>query len=113
MKSGAIGMPVLYNGCADEIVASEEHFQIHNYTEKTEIGEKILLIPVHLMGKIKVILWDVDGTLLNFLAAEKAEKGGNNAGIVTCWYNPERKENDMQLQIDYEITDLGQVLDII
>ena len=40
-------------------------------------------------------------------------KGGNNAGIVTCWFNPENKPNDMNLNIDYEITDLAQVLDIL
>ena len=40
-------------------------------------------------------------------------QGGNNAGIVTCWFNPLGKENDLGLQIDYEIKDLGQVLDIV
>ena len=28
------GMPVPYKGKAGEIVASEEHFQMHNYSEK-------------------------------------------------------------------------------
>ena len=40
-------------------------------------------------------------------------QGGNNAGIVTCWFNPSGKDNDLGLQIDYEISDLGQVLDIV
>lgn len=40
-------------------------------------------------------------------------QGGNNAGIVTCWFNPLRKVNDLGLHIDYEISDLGQVLDIV
>lgn len=40
-------------------------------------------------------------------------QGGVNAGIITCWYNPEKKENDLQLKIDYEISDLGQVMDIV
>ena len=40
-------------------------------------------------------------------------QGGNNVGIVTCWFNPLEKENDLGLHIDYEISDLGQVLDIV
>lgn len=40
-------------------------------------------------------------------------QGGNNAGIVTCWFNPLGKENDLGLHVDYEISDLGQVLDIV
>lgn len=40
-------------------------------------------------------------------------KGGNNASLICCWYNPQRKENKLNLKIDYEISDLKQVLDII
>ena len=40
-------------------------------------------------------------------------QGGNNAGIVTCWFNPLGKADELGLRIDYEITDLSQVLDII
>ena len=39
-------------------------------------------------------------------------QGGNNAGIVTCWFNPSKKKEDTELRIDYEISDLGQVPDI-
>lgn len=40
-------------------------------------------------------------------------QGGINAGIATCWYNPEHKKNDKMLNIDYEISNLSQVLDLI
>ena len=40
-------------------------------------------------------------------------RGGNNAGIQTCWYNPEKKENDAGVTIDYEIEDLIQVLELL
>lgn len=39
--------------------------------------------------------------------------GGNNAGIATCWYNPERKEAPEGYRIDRMITDLHEVLTII
>lgn len=40
-------------------------------------------------------------------------QGGINAEIVTCWYNPERKENDKGLKIDYEIHNLNQIFELI
>lgn len=40
-------------------------------------------------------------------------QGGVNAGILTCWYNPNELENDTNLVLDYEIRDLNEVLDII
>jgi HAD superfamily hydrolase (TIGR01549 family) len=40
-------------------------------------------------------------------------KGGNNAGILCCWYNPLNLENKTDLKIDYEIKDLNEILDII
>ena len=40
-------------------------------------------------------------------------QGGNNAGIITCWYNPERKSYRGDLRIDYEITDLHEIYGII
>ena len=39
--------------------------------------------------------------------------GGVNAGIKTCWFNPEYKENDKGLKIDYEIHNLSEILDIL
>ena len=40
-------------------------------------------------------------------------RGGNNAGILTCWYNPSGKEAPESLRIDYEIGDLHQVFDLL
>ena len=39
-------------------------------------------------------------------------KGGNNAGIKTCWFNPNRSPAPADLQIDYDIQELGEVLKI-
>lgn len=58
------GMPALYKGSAKEIVASEEHFQIHGYSEASEVGEKMLLIPAHCCSTVnlydKIYLVDED-----------------------------------------------------
>lgn len=40
-------------------------------------------------------------------------RGGNNAGFLCCWYNPDGKVNNEDVKIDYEITDLSQVIEII
>lgn len=40
-------------------------------------------------------------------------KGGNNAGILCCWYNPLNLTNKDNLKIDYEIKDINEILDII
>ena len=40
-------------------------------------------------------------------------RGGNNAGYLCCWYNPDGKINNTDIKIDYEITDLKQVIEII
>ena len=38
---------------------------------------------------------------------------GINAGIKTCWYNPKNKNNSLHLKLDYQITSLQQVIDIV
>ena len=40
-------------------------------------------------------------------------RGGNNAGILCCWYNPLGLENKDGCKIDYEIKDIAEVIDII
>jgi len=40
-------------------------------------------------------------------------RGANNAGLPCCWYNPKGKARPVDLQINYEITDLRQLLDIL
>lgn len=40
-------------------------------------------------------------------------QGGNNAGIRCCWYNPKGLKNETSVRVDYEITNLWQVKDIL
>ena len=40
-------------------------------------------------------------------------QGGNNSGIVTCWYNPLGDKAPDKYRIDYEISDLHQIYEII
>lgn len=40
-------------------------------------------------------------------------QGGNNFGIVCCWYNPLKHEKNNGIYVDYEIQNLNQVEKII
>lgn len=40
-------------------------------------------------------------------------RGGNNAGIVTCWYNPQGDKAADKYRIDYEISDLHQIYEFL
>lgn len=39
--------------------------------------------------------------------------GGNNAGIKTCWFNPNHQINTLGVKVDYEISKLDELLKII
>ena len=40
-------------------------------------------------------------------------KGGNNAGILTCWYNPKKMENIKNVHVDFEIENLWELEQIL
>lgn len=40
-------------------------------------------------------------------------RGANNAGIKACWFNPDGKEIDLDVEIDYEIHRLDELLTIL
>ena len=40
-------------------------------------------------------------------------RGGNNAGIRCCWYNPRGLMNDKGVRVDHEIRDLRRVPELL
>ena len=40
-------------------------------------------------------------------------QGGNNAGILCCWYNPKGLANNKGVRVDYEISHLSQIKEIL
>ena len=40
-------------------------------------------------------------------------RGGNNAEILTCWYNPNHLSAGPEYRIDYEIEDLHEILKLL
>ena len=57
------GMPVVTEGSVDHIVASEEHFQLHGFSGKVALGEKLRLIPGHCCSTVNLHdkIYVVDG----------------------------------------------------
>ncbi len=39
--------------------------------------------------------------------------GGENAGIVTCWYNPGAQKKSIEVRVDYEIKDLWDLVPLL
>ena len=40
-------------------------------------------------------------------------RGAENAGIASCWFNPEKREKDVEVRTDYEIRRLDELLPIL
>ncbi len=65
----------------------------------------------HVLGKIGPYQKDEIMIIGDSLSSDI--QGGNNAGIVCCWYNPDHLENKKHLKIDYEIDHLWQIEEIL
>ena len=61
----------------------------------------------------KIGIYDLDEVMIVGDSLTSDMQGGNNAGILCCWYNPQRKENDKNLRIDYNIDNLQMIRKII
>ncbi len=48
------GMPVVKGFDVSKVVASEEHFQLHNPSKKLNVGDKVLLIPAHCCSTVNL-----------------------------------------------------------
>lgn len=54
-----------------------------------------------------------DATIIIGDSLSSDMKGGIDAGIDTCWYNPHHAENTLNLPISYEIKELKEILNIV
>jgi 2-haloacid dehalogenase len=57
----------------------------------------------------RIPVFDATKTLIIGDSLSSDIKGGNNAGIKTCWYNPLEHINDSGAKVDYEIQSLLQL----
>lgn len=61
----------------------------------------------------KIDNFDSSRTLIIGDSLSSDIRGGKNAGIATCWFNPCGAKNDTDVKPDYEISDLRQLFDIV
>ena len=64
-----------------------------------------------------LFVWNVNSGSLHLSVREVAQilltHSGDNAGIVTCWYNPEGIKAPEGYRIDHEIRDLHEVYGLL
>ncbi len=48
------GMPGICDNACEEVVASEEHFQLHNLSKPLNVGDKVKLIPGHCCSTVNL-----------------------------------------------------------
>ena len=65
----------------------------------------------HVFGKIGH--YEKDEVLIIGDSLTSDMQGGNNAGIICCWYNPNHLENTKGVRIDHEIDNLWQLEEIL
>ena len=65
----------------------------------------------HVFGKIG--RYEKDEVLIIGDSLTSDMQGGNNAGIICCWYNPNHMENTKGVRIDHEIDNLWQLEEIL
>ena len=73
-----------------------------------EFFDKVLVEVEAKIGKFQL-----DEVLLVGDSLTSDIKGANNAGVKSCWYNPEGVACDKDVQIDYEIKDLHEMYEIL
>lgn len=56
---------------------------------------------------------DIKNTIIVGDSLSSDIKGGENAGILTCWYNPLRQENNVGVKIDFEISRLDEIYEVL
>lgn len=61
----------------------------------------------------KIGAYELDEVMIVGDSLTSDMQGGNNAGIVCCWYNPKKVPNTKSLKIDYEIVDLNEIKTLI
>ncbi|MGB4658069.1 MAG: YjjG family noncanonical pyrimidine nucleotidase [Mobilitalea sp.] len=57
----------------------------------------------------RIDCFEADKTMIIGDSLSSDMKGGNNAGIVTCWYNPNLQVRNPDIKIDYEISDIKEL----
>ena len=116
----------LKDSCKQYVVTNGTFIAQERKLKKSGIGELVEASFISdLIGYEKPAMEFFDHVFENIGHCEKDEvliigdsltsdmQGGNNAGIICCWYNPNHLENTKNIRIDHEIDNLWQLEEIL
>jgi len=115
-KSGKYDMYIITNGVESTQTARFNKSAIHGYFRDIFISEKIGYqkpLKEYFDYVVKTTGIIREETLIIGDSLSSDIKGGNNAGIRTCWYNPADKINTFSYTCDYTIHDLNELRGIL
>lgn len=108
---------VVTNGIASSQYKRLKNAKIDHYFDYIAVSSEIGYTKPHinffetLVNKYPHI--DKDKTLILGDSLSADIKGGNNWGIKTCWFNPSMTQKNEDIQVDFEIKNLCEVVEIL
>lgn len=115
-QSGKYEMYIVTNGVASTQISRFYDSPLRNYFKDIFISEKIgyqkpsVEYFEYVINHSNIVK---DETLIIGDSLTSDIRGGNNAGILTCWYNPDYKTNDTNCKCDYIIHELNELRSIL
>lgn len=110
-------LSIVTNGVGDTQTQRITHSDIWEYISFLIISEIIGVTKPHVEffhETFKIIgCTNTDKILIVGDSLSSDIQGGINSGIDTCWYNPKKLKNENNLKIDYIISDLRDLINII
>jgi YjjG family noncanonical pyrimidine nucleotidase len=114
---GRVGMMIITNGLADVQRPRFARSAIGDCFADLVISEEVGAAKPH--NRIFDIAFEKmqfpkqDEVLIIGDSLSSDIEGGNNYGIDTCWFNPQREPGNEEVEPTYEITALGELLGLV
>ncbi len=110
-------LAVITNGFTKTAQARVANSGIDKYMEDVFISEKIGVDkPNRKIFDVALTTLGVEDKKRVLVVGDRLEsdiKGGKNAGIATCWFNPNKNENKSDIRPDFEISSLHELYKIV
>jgi 2-haloacid dehalogenase len=114
---GETGLMIVTNGLSDVQRSRFARSSINRYFDDIVISEEVGAAKPD--GRIFDVAFERMGNpprhdvLIVGDSLTSDMKGGSDYGIDTCWFNPERKPPDLELDIRFEIRDLEELWNVV
>ena len=112
----AVSMPADPGPCVIQIVVNHQNLvplPVHNPGGSRKMADQIVAVTSPVAISRQKLPERTDSSLFDIIIRPSDIRGGDNAGIVTCWYNPEGIKAPEGYRIDHEIRDLHEVYGLL